>query len=185
MNTNASIMSGRVRESQYGSLKPALQNYITQLGVKILREKIEAKVVSEHSNQRLQVLYQQVNRLETDLTDIGVSTNSAKNIVDKMRKRTNRDMNFIEEAQRVVLRRNEPPPIHSEVELPPMFFRDVRQRCEEHMNFYAGQIESMREILLPAGSRSRVPGNGSRFVLNGVWAFLSLSLSLLLCAVRA
>ena len=71
MNRNASIMSGRVRESQYGSLKPALQNYITQLGVKILREKIEAKVVSEHSNQRLQVLYQQVNRLETDLTDIG------------------------------------------------------------------------------------------------------------------
>ena len=95
-----------------------------------------------------------------------------------MRKRTNRDMNFIEEAQRVVLRRNEPPPIHSEVELPPMFFRDVRQRCEEHMNFYTGQIESMREILLPAGARSRVPGNGRRFVLNGMFLRVGLWRSL-------
>jgi len=185
MNRNASIMSGRVREAQFGSLKPELQNYITQLGVKILREKIEAKIVSEHSNQRLQVLYQQVNRLETDLTDIRVSTDSAKSVVDRMRKRTNRDMNYVEEAQRVVLRRNEPPPIHSEVELPPMFFRDARQRCEEHMDFYTAQIDSMREILLPSGSRGsrgvspsggnnlmmRTDRGNTNFVLNSAGRF--------------
>ena len=142
--------STRIGEMQFADLKNRfgqLQDHILNLSIKIQKADDEYKTVGNHSNQRLQFLFRQIGRLDTEITKLGTDMDTANSITERMLARSNSTREYIHAAQRVVNRRDEPPPVHTDVRLPPVFFRENLKRCEERMHMYSRKINAMQDLL--------------------------------------